>query len=537
VRYSGHVDRFAEKRLPSGDAMPELRFDLPALRYPEKLNAAAWLLDRRIAAGDGRRRCILAPGFAWTYGDLFAAANRIAHVLVQEYALRPGNRVLLRAANTPMLAACWLAVLKAGGIAVTTMPLYRSAELRFMIEKARVKLALCDRRLREELAGACAGIADFEAVYFGDGETGGLDARMARMPAEFPNVETAAEDVAIVAFTSGTTGKPKAAMHYHRDLIATCDSYGALVLQPQPDDLFCGSAPLGFTFGLGGHLLFPLHVGAATLLLEHARPDDLLRAVQECGVTTLFTAPIAYRTMSAKAKDYDLSTLRTCVSAGETLPKSVWEAWHAQTGLKILDGIGSTEMLHIFVGSPQADARAGSTGRAVPGYVAQVHDEHGHEVPNGTVGRLAIKGPTGCKYLDDERQSVYVQAGWNYPGDAYWMDDDGYLWYVARTDDMIVSAGYNVSGPEVEDVLLAHPDVREAAVVAKLDPLKETNVVKAFVVLEGSTTAHDAKADELREFCRARIAPFKSPREIEFVAELPRTQTGKVQRYKLRLSG
>ena len=241
--------------------------------------------------------------------------------------------------------------------------------------------------------------------------------------------------------------------------------------------------------------------------------------------------------MSAKAKNYDLLTLRTCVSAGETLPKSVWEAWHAQTGLKILDGIGSTEMLHIFVGSPQADARPGSTGRAAPGYVAQVHDEHGHEVPNGTVGRLAIKGPTGCKYLDDERQSVYVQAGWNYPGDAYWMDDDGYLRYVARTDDMIVSAGYNVSGPEVEDVLLAHPDVREAAVVAKLDPLKETNVVKAFVVLEGSTTADDAKADELREFCRARIAPFKSPREIEFVAELPRTQTGKVQRYKLRLSG
>jgi 2-aminobenzoate-CoA ligase len=325
-------------------------------------------------------------------------------------------------------------------------------------------------------------------------------------------------------------------MHSHRDLIATCDTYGAHVLQPRTDDLFCGSAPLGFTFGLGGHLLFPLYVGAATLLLEKARPDDLLRAIPEYRVTTLFTAPIAYRTMCATGDDSDLSSLRTCVSAGETLPKAIWEAWHARTGVKILDGIGSTEMLHIFVGSPAADARAGSTGRPVPGYVAEIHDESGRRVPDGSIGRLAVKGPTGCKYLDDERQSTYVQRGWNYPGDAYRRDAEGYFWYVARTDDMIVSAGYNISGPEVEEALSGHPDVRESAVVAKPDPEKETNIVKAFVVLEVSAQANDAKADELREFCKAHIAPFKAPREIEFVSELPRTETGKVQRYKLRAS-
>ncbi|MEO6836395.1 MAG: AMP-binding protein [Candidatus Tumulicola sp.] len=530
--FTGHSDTFAEDRLPQPGAMPELRFDR---RYPEKLNAAASLLDRNVEAGNGPRRCVVAPGeTAWTYRDLFQAANRIAHVLVRDYGLVPGNRVLLRAPNTPMLAACWFAVLKAGGIVVATMPLYRSAELRIMMEKAQVKLALCDRRLHEELASACEGLAGVTTAYFGSDDAGTLETRMAKQSGEFANVETGAEDVAIVAFTSGTTGKPKAAMHYHRDLLATCDTYAARVLRPQPDDLFCGSAPLGFTFGLGGHLLFPLYAGAATLLLEKARPEDLLRAIAEFGVTTLFTAPIAYRSMGALVGDYDLSSLRTCVSAGETLPKPVWEAWFAKTGLKILDGIGSTEMLHIFVGSPEADARAGSTGRAVPGYVAEVHDNDGRPVRNGTVGRLAVKGPTGCKYLDDDRQGTYVQGGWNYPGDAYRRDDDGYLWYVARTDDMIVSAGYNISGPEVEEALIAHAGVKEVAVVAKPNPEKQTNEVKAFVVLADAATAGDAKADELREFCKARIAPFKAPREIEFVTELPRTETGKVQRYKLR---
>jgi 2-aminobenzoate-CoA ligase len=533
MRLTGHVDTFAEDQLPQTDEMPELRFDLPSMRYAERTNCVDALLDRHVTEGRGNRRCIVSPQSSWTYADLQRAANRIANVLVSDFGLQPGNRVLLRAPNTPVLAACWFAVLKAGGVVLTTMPLYRSTELRVMIETAQVKLALCDRRLQDELAVAADDFDDLTVVCFGAPREE-LEERMERAPDTFANVSTCAEDVALIAFTSGTTGKPKAAMHYHRDILATCDSYGARVLQAEANDLFCGSAPMAFTFGLGGHVLFPLHIGAATLLLEKAGPAELLDAVESFGVTTLFTAPIAYRTMAAQAPQRNLSTLRRCVSAGETLPKPVWEAWHDVTGIRILDGIGSTEMLHIFVGSPAEEVRAGSTGRAVPGYIAEVHDDDGNRVPNGAVGRLAVKGPTGCKYLADERQSTYVRNGWNYPGDAYRMDDEGYLWYVARTDDMIVSAGYNISGPEVEQALLAHGGVKEVAVVGKRDDVKETQIVKAYVVLVDPSQACPAKSDELRAFCIARIAPFKAPREIEFVDELPRTETGKVQRYKLR---
>jgi 2-aminobenzoate-CoA ligase len=323
-------------------------------------------------------------------------------------------------------------------------------------------------------------------------------------------------------------------MHFHRDVVACCDTYAKRVLRPQPNDLFCGSPPLGFTFGLGGLLLFPVYAGAATLLLEKAGPMELLEAVARFRLTTIFTAPVAYRTMCSRLDDYDISSLHTCVSAGETLPKAIWEQWHQKTGLKILDGIGSTEMIHIFVGSPPEECVAGSTGRPVPGYVAEIHDDEGNRLADGEVGRLAVKGPTGCKYLEDERQRLYVQNGWNYPGDAYRRDPDGYFWYVARMDDMIVSSGYNISGPEVEQALIAHPDVKEVAVVAKRDPIRETNIVKAFVVLADGCSSSDEKADELREFCKREIATFKAPREIEFVSELPRTQTGKLQRYKLR---
>lgn len=514
--------------------MPEvINAGVPA--YPPALNATAYLLDRQIAAGNAERRCIVGgDGREWTYSELQRAANRIAHVLVDDLALEPGNRVLLRAPNTPMLAACWFAVLKAGGIAVTTMPLYRAGELRFMMEKAQVKHAFCDARLRGELDRACVEFGRVRVLDFNAEGLESLESRMAAKPDQFENVATAADDIALIAFTSGTTGTPKAAMHYHRDLLAICDTYGTRVLQPRADDLFCGSPPLGFTFGLGGILLFPLYAGAATLLLEKAGPMELLQAIHARRVTTIFTAPIAYRAMAAALDSYDIASLRTCVSAGETLPAAVWEEWRAKTGIKILDGIGSTEMLHIFVGSPESDVRAGSTGRAVPGYLAEIHDDEGRPVPDGTVGRLAVKGPTGCKYLQDERQTNYVQRGWNYPGDAYRRDGDGYFWYVARMDDMIVSAGYNISGPEVEQALIAHADVKEVAVVGKRDTSKETHVVKAFVVLVDGCTACDEKAEELREFCKSQIASFKAPREIEFVSELPRTETGKLQRYKLR---
>lgn len=528
---SAHIDTFAADRLPPRDRWPDLIFTLAELQYPQRMNCATRLLDRHIAEGNGHRRCILAPGILWTYDDLYRAANRIAHVLTEDLGVVPGNRVLLRAPNTPMTAACWFAAMKVGAIAVTTMPLYRSTELRNIIAKAQIRHALCDARLADDLRAALEGNDGFQTLHFNAGD---LEERMQGKPETFDNVETYAEDVAIIGFTSGTTGTPKAAMHFHRDIMATCDSYGTRVLQAREDDLFTGSPPLGFTFGLGGLLLFPLHAGAATLLLEKAPPEPLMQAIAQYDVSVVFTAPVAYRAMADMVSTYDLSSLRTCVSAGETLPLPTWQTWYERTGLKIMDGIGSTEMLHIFIGSPEHEIVGGSTGRAVPGYLAEIHDEDGKPVPPQTVGRLAVKGPTGCRYLDDERQTTYVQNGWNYPGDAYRQDENGYFWYVARTDDMIIAAGYNVSGPEVEQVLLMHEGVKECAVVGKPVPEKQTNIVKAYVVLSDRSKAGPGTAAELQDFVRARIAPFKTPREIEFVPQLPRTETGKVQRFRLR---
>ena len=528
---SAHVDTFAADRLPPPQRWPDLIFTLPELQYPERINCAWHLLDRHVLEGRGDRRCIVAPGVTWTYDDLYRAANRIARVLTEDLGVVPGNRVLLRAPNTPMMAACWFAVMKAGAIAVTTMPLYRATELRNIVEKAQIRHALCDARLADDLRAATGGIDGFQTLYF---HTGDLEERMQGKPERFDNVDTAAQDVAIIGFTSGTTGKPKAAMHFHRDIMATCESYGKYVLQAHAGDLFTGSPPLGFTFGLGGLLLFPLYAGAATLLLEKAPPEPLMQAIAEHKVSVVFTAPVAYRAMAEMLSTYDVSSLRKCVSAGETLPLPTWQTWYERTGLKIMDGIGSTEMLHIFIGSPENEIVGGSTGRAVPGYLAEIHDEEGKPLPHGTVGRLAVKGPTGCRYLDDERQSTYVQNGWNYPGDAYRQDENGYFWYVARTDDMIIAAGYNISGPEVEQVLLMHPEIKECAVVGKPVPQKQTSIVKAYVVLADESQASAGKAAELQDFVRERIAPFKTPREIEFVAQLPRTETGKVQRFRLR---
>jgi 2-aminobenzoate-CoA ligase len=422
---------------------------------------------------------------------------------------------------------------KIGAVVVATMPLYRAGELRYIIEKARVSLALCDARLRVDLDAACADGPIVKIVEFASDAPGALEAMMKAATDHFDAVPTAADEVALIAFTSGTTGAPKAAMHFHRDLVATCDTYGKHVLQAQPDDLFAGSPPLAFTYGVGGLLLFPLYAGAATLLLEKTSPEELLRAIGEFGVTTIFTAPIAYRAMCALLDRYDVRTLRTCVSAGETLPKLVFEDWLARTNLRILDGIGSTEMLHIFVGSADDDIRPGSTGREVPGYTAAVLDDDGKPAPDGQPGRLAVKGPTGCLYLSDDRQRSYVRNGWNLTGDTYVRDADGYFWYQARSDDMIISGGYNIAGPEIEEVLLSHPDVTECGVVGVPDEARG-QIVKAFVILRDGASADETKARELQDLVKRQIAPYKYPRAVEFVTSLPRTNTGKLQRFRLR---
>jgi len=533
---SAHLDAFARDHLPPRELWPEMDYSgLPELAYPPRLNCAVELLDRMAAAGHADRPAVVWDGGRWTYRELAERSNQIAAVLRDDLGLVPGNRVLLRGPNSPMMAVCWFGVIKAGGIAVATMPLLRARELATVAEKARVHLALTDHRLAADLHEA-RGMAPVleRIVVWGTEDEGSLDRRMAAKPAAFDAVDTAADDVAMIAFTSGTTGKPKGAMHFHRDVLAVCDTFSRYVLRPSSDDLFCGSPPLAFTFGLGGLLLFPLRAGAATLLIEQPTPPNLLRGIQDHRATVCFTAPVAYRALADQAAEYDLSSLRKCVSAGETLPLPTFEAFERATGIRIIDGIGSTEMLHIFIGSSGDDIRPGSTGRAVPGYRARVVDEEGNALPPGAIGRLAVQGPTGCRYLDDEeRQRGYVADGWNLTGDAYRMDEDGYFWYQARTDDMIISAGYNIAGPEVEAVLLEHPAVAECGVVGLPDE-ERGQVVSAFVVLRAASGGGEALVKELQEWVKARIAPYKYPRRVEFVDALPRTQTGKLQRFRLR---
>ena len=530
---SAYVDTFASDRLPARDLWPVM--ETGTLGYPAQVNAAAELLDRHAAAGPDRT-AFITPAERWTYAELLGHANRIARVLVEDLGVRPGNRVLLRGPNNLMMAACWFAVLKAGAICVSTMPLLRTRELRYVIDRARVTLSLTDARVAAELNQAHQTldrphrIVEFHAA----GAVGSLEALSAAKPDTFENVRTAATDVALIAFTSGTTGRAKGTMHFHRDILAVADTFSQHVLRPDRDDVFCGSPPLAFTFGLGGLVLFPMRIGAAALLLEQAAPPLLLEGIRQHGATICFTAPTAYRAMLDGARAAGVGRLRKCVSAGETLPRATFDAWEQATGLRIIDGIGSTEMLHIFISAAGTAIRPGATGVVVPGYTACVLDDDGRELPRGTVGRLAVRGPTGCRYLDDEeRQRAYVQQGWNVTGDAYIQDDDGYFWYQARTDDMIITGGYNIAGPEVENVLLEHEAVKECAVVGVPDA-ERGHIVKAVVVLRDGIPPSDDTVRALQDFVKAEIAPYKYPRIVEFADALPRTESGKLQRYRLR---
>jgi 2-aminobenzoate-CoA ligase len=532
---SGHVDTFARDNLPPRALWPEFLFRLPELKYPDRLNCVAELLDRWLERGRGEHACVVSPTVSWTYAQLAEQVNRLANVLTRDLGMVPGNRVLLRGPNNPTMIAAYLAVMKAGGVTVATMPLLRAKELSTIIAKAKIKLALCDARLADEMEKAKPAAPDLaRIVYFGGDAPDSLEMLM-RKPAyaTFAACDTAADDVCLIGFTSGTTGEPKGTMHFHRDVLATCDTYGRRVLHANAADRFIGSAPLAFTFGLGGHVLFPLRVGATTIQLETAPPDALLPAIAKYRATICFTAPTAYRAMLPRLAEHDISSLRKCISAGEALPKATFEAWQQATGMKIMDGIGSTEMLHIFIGAPEGEVRAGSTGKPVPGYEAKVIDDEGREMPAGIPGRLAVKGPTGCRYLADTRQSLYVQSGWNVTGDTYVMDRDGYFWYQARSDDMIISAGYNIAGPEVESALLAHPAVAECGVVGVADE-DRGQIVKAYVVLRAGHSGDAALTRALQDHVKAAIAPYKYPRAVEYVTELPKTQTGKLQRFALR---
>jgi 2-aminobenzoate-CoA ligase len=531
---SAHVDTFTRDNLPQPERWPTMVLSLPELRYPERLNCAEELLDKTIERYGPDRPCLIGQDESWTYRELRRRADQVARVLVEDLGVVPGNRVLLRGPNNPWLVACWFGVIKAGAVAVSVLPVLRSGELREIVERAQVSHALCDSRFVADLVKA--EVDGLRVVAYGGKDGDDLTVRCGRKPADFPAVPTAADDVCMIAFTSGTTGKPKGCLHFHRDVLVIADTFSAHVLKPRADDVFAGSPPLSFTFGLGGLVVFPLRAGASTVLLERGSPELLLAALAEQRVSVLFTAPTAYRAMLAElgqANTTDTASLRRCVSAGEHLNARTWEAWRDATGIEIIDGIGSTEMLHIFIGSADADIRPGSTGRVVPGYEARVVDDTGASLPDGQPGLLAVRGPTGCRYLADDRQRQYVRDGWNFTGDVYVRDADGYFWYQSRADDLIISAGYNIAAIEVEEVLLRSPDVAEAAVIGVPDP-ERGQIVKAFVVLRADVPATESTARSLQEFVKEQIAPYKYPRAVTFLDALPYTPTGKLQRFKLR---
>jgi 2-aminobenzoate-CoA ligase len=535
--HSAHIDTFANDNLPPRDQWPDLIFTLPELQYPERMNCIVELLDTKIQQGYGDRPAIFSADGVLTYAQMQVQVDKVAHVLTHDMGLVPGNRVLLRSANNAMLAICWCAVAKAGLIVVATMPLLREKELVDIIEKVQISAAICDKHLDAELQAAQLHCPVLEQIiYFNDPSSDGLEAHMSKWNEPFNAVDTTAEDTVLIAFTSGSTGQPKASMHFHRDIIAACDCFPKSILHMASDDICIGTPPLAFTFGLGALLIFSMRVGAATVLLEKLNPESLLSAIGEYHATIVWSTPLFYRQMSEIASKFDLSALRQSVSAGEWLPVSTRTMWREATGIEMVDGIGSTEMLHIFISSAGHEVRPGATGKVVPGYQACILDENGHQLPSGVIGRLGVKGPTGCRYLADERQRTYVQRGWNLTGDAYLMDEDGYFWFQARTDDMIVTAGYNVAGPEVEGALLMHPSVSECAVVGAPDAERGT-IVKAFVVLKPGVVGDAILVKTLQDFVKQSIAPYKYPRAIEFCDTLPRAGTGKIQRYRLRQQG
>lgn len=527
---TGHIDTFVADHLPADESLAEFLWDHPDLQYPARLNCAVELLDAAVAGGNGSRRCLVDSGGAsWTYAEVLRWSNQIANVLIDEHGLVSGNRVLLRGPNSPWLAACWLAVQKAGLIAVATMPMLRAGELGTIIARAHVDLSLCDSRYLDELVAASPDGPPI--VSYGDGTE--LAAAIESASASFANCDTAGTDVSLIAFTSGTTGEPKGCVHLHRDVLAVADTFSRHIVAPSNHDVFIGSPPLAFTFGLGGLLIFPMRAGACSVLLESAAPAVLLAAIAQHQATIVFTAPTAFRAMIDLTPDHDLTSLTKAVSAGEPLALATRTRFEAATGIKMIDALGATEMLHVFISAAGDDIRPGAVGRPIPGFEARIVDASGHELPCGEIGRLAVKGPTGCRYLADPRQTEYVQGGWNFPGDSMWRDDDGYFWYAARADDMIISSGYNIAGPEVEAAILTHDGVAECACVGVPDD-ERGMIVKAFVVPKDPTFATDAFAKELQDHVKQSIAPYKYPRLVEFRAELPKSTTGKLQRFKLR---
>ncbi len=532
---SAHTDTFCRDNLPAQDLWPELNHQ--SFDYPAQLNVAWELTDKMVNQGYGDHTALIGNGRRRTYKELTDWSNKLAHALVEDFGVKPGNRVLIRSANNPAMVACWLAATKAGAVVVNTMPMIRAGEISKIVDKAEISIALCDTRLMDEIVLCAKDSKHLKHVIGFDG-TANFDAELDRLalnkPVQFESVQTSSDDVALLGFTSGTTGEPKATMHFHRDLLIIADGYAKEVLNVTCDDVFVGSPPIAFTFGLGGLAIFPLRFGAAATLLEKATPPDMIEIIETYKATVSFTAPTAYRAMlAAMDEGADLSSLRVAISAGETLPQAIYDEWNEKTGKPILDGIGATEMLHIFISNHLNDRKANCTGKPIVGYQAKIVDDNMQEVARGEVGKLVVKGPTGCRYLADDRQSEYVRDGWNVTGDAFYQDEQGFFHFAARADDMIISSGYNIAGPEVEACLLLHENVAECAVIGIADDARG-QLVCAYVVLKEGVDVEEQTIKQLQDHVKATIAPYKYPREVRFLAALPKTATGKIQRFQLK---
>ncbi|MFZ9314779.1 MAG: AMP-binding protein [Burkholderiaceae bacterium] len=548
-------DRFVHDRLPPPTQQPQILRARPEFQFPQAFNLTDFLFEKGSAHRGPNAPLFqgLEPGSAaLSYRQAAERADQIAHLVRTRLGLASGSRVLIHAPNSAETALVWLGLVKAGMVAVATMPLLRAKELGKVIRKAEIAWAVVHPALVQEVVLAAQEAPSLQQIItlgvpatempapLYAGALGDLLATKVANAVHAPNppfvADTDGDDIALLAFTSGTTGDPKAVVHTHHDVAAACEAWPRAVLRPRPTDLVVGSPPLAFTFGLGGMLVFPMWAGASVYYPNtRYTPETLVQTIAQVGATTCYTAPTFYRQMVEHIPEGGLPSLTTCVSAGEALPPAIRDLWRNKTGIELTDGIGATEMFHIFISSAPEEVRAGAIGRVVPGYEAQVVDDEGKPLADGEIGRLRVRGPTGCRYLADPRQTNYVKDGWNYPGDAFRRDAEGYFYYQSRTDDMIISAGYNISGLEVESVLLTHPAVAECGVVGAPDEERGMRV-KAFVVVKPDHRDHDpvALTRDLQDYVKATIAPYKYPREIVFVQTLPRTETGKLQRFRLR---
>ena len=513
----------------------------PVVTVPDRFNIADYLVDRHVREGRGGRTAILCGDEVITYAQVADRSNRVANGL-RSLGVRREERVLLLLLDTPAFVYSFFAAQKLGAVPIPTNTLLKSQDYRYMLNDSRARVAIVSAPLLPQLAA----IPRDELPYLehividgaSNGEMTGFD-QLLTAAAALQLQDTSKDDAAFWLYSSGTTGFPKGAVHLHHDILYTVVCYAQGVLGITAADRTFSVAKLFFAYGLGNALTFPFAAGATTILWPGpATPPNVFAQIERFKPTLFFSVPTNYGQLLAhkrEGRDFDLSSIRQAVSAGEALPKALYERFKDRFGIEILDGIGSTEILHIFISNRGGRVRPGSAGELVTGYEARIVDESGVEVADGTVGNLLIKGDSTCAYYwnKHDRTKDTIEGHWIRTGDKFYRDSDGYYWYAGRADDMLKVGGIWVSPVEIENTLVEHPAVQEAGVIGRRDA---DNLEKpmAYVVLAAEYVPSPELARELQDFVRSKIAEYKRPRWIEFVEALPKTATGKTQRFKLR---